>query len=96
MLVDELLPAPRPTVSPFIRASAFTSSFAAGVMVPIPTLPLLNTRSLSVLFVRIAKACASVVPIKLVAGSVLALPVSAQSCAAACATHFVPSLIFNL
>jgi hypothetical protein len=51
-----------------------TSSFVLGEVVPIPILPPDWILILSVLFVFIARPCASVVPIKLVATVVPVLP----------------------
>ena len=47
----EILPAPLPTVKELIAASPATSSFLAGLVVPIPTLPALVMRIRSVLAV---------------------------------------------
>src|SRR3989304_3393221 len=56
-----------------------TSSLLCGAVVPIPTLPPLKTLTFSVLFVLILKSIASVVPMKLVAATVLAFPASDQA-----------------
>ena len=57
----------------------FTSNAEPGAVVPIPTLPVLNTRRRSVLLVFVTKSTASVVPTKLVPATVPLLPTNAQA-----------------
>jgi hypothetical protein len=59
---------------PVIFTCQATSSFAQGVAVPIPTLPVVNIRAVSVLLVLNTRSCQSVVPTKFVPATVPELP----------------------
>ena len=66
-------------MEPDKRMVPFTSNAEPGAVVPIPTLPVLNTRRRSVLLVFVTKSTASVVPTKLVPATVPLLPTNAQA-----------------
>lgn len=63
-------------VIPSVAAEPHTSNLCVGVPLPIETFPLLNILILSTLSVFTTSGCASVVPIKSVAGLVQELPVN--------------------
>ena len=63
-----------PGTPPVILTCQATSSLAPGVGVPIPTLPEVNIRAASILFVLNTRSCKSLVPTKFVPATVPELP----------------------